>query len=96
MYWVLFGPAILVLLTLQNASGNRWFDAADFFFLALLAGLFAARWVEFRAGNPQTASGDPATPQNLRRYILATLLIGLGAWVLANLIGNHWLHAPGA
>ena len=35
--------------------------------------------------------GEPASPADLRRYVVTTTLVGLGLWVLVNLIGNHWL-----
>ena len=92
VYWMAIGPAILVLLALNIINrGNGWFTPVDFAFLALLGVLLLARWIEFRGGDPHTSTGEPATPEDLRRYALYAILIGLGAWVVANLIGNHLL-----
>lgn len=89
---MMLGPMILSLLAIGIADvGTSWFTPADFAFLIVLGLLVIARWIEFRGGNPRTAEGKPATPGDLRRYALAALPLGLGVWVLANLIGIHWL-----
>jgi hypothetical protein len=51
--------------------------------------MLAGRWMEFRLGTPLTATGEPATADDLRRYALGLGLIGLGVWVVVNLIGNR-------
>ena len=72
-------------------------EACEFFIrhrllaFPVLGGLLVARWLEFRGGNPQTSTCEPATPADLRHYVLGTIVLGFGAWVVANLIGNHWL-----
>jgi hypothetical protein len=53
--------------------------------------MLLARWQEFRRGNPKTTEGQPATPDHLWRYVRATVAVGLGVWVVANVIGNHVL-----
>lgn len=90
--WMMLGPLALVLLAVRIAYlGQGWLTGVDVAFLAVLGGVILARWLEFRGGNPQTATGEPATPDHLRRYSLAVLAVGLAVWVLANLLGNHWL-----
>lgn len=92
LFWMMIGPLVLILLTFVILQmGQGWLTAADIAFLAILAGVILARWLEFQGGQPQTATGEPATPAHLRRFIVAALPIGLGIWVIANLLGNHWL-----
>ena len=91
-FWMMLGPMILGILTYTIVStGSGWLTAADFAFLAVLGALFVARLLEFRGGSPQTATGEPATPAHLRRYVAVTIPLGLSVWVVANLIGNHLL-----
>lgn len=92
VFWMLLGPVVLAILTYTIISkGSGWFTPADFAFLAVLVFLLLARWLEFRGGNALTAFGEPATPIHLRRYALRASALGLAAWVVANLIGNHLL-----
>jgi hypothetical protein len=51
--------------------------------------LFLARAWEFRLGSPQTASGEPAAPADLGRYIVGVAVVGRTAWAIANYFGNH-------
>jgi len=90
---MMMGPMILTMLLLTIVSdGSGWLTTVDFAFLAVLSALLLARWVEFRDGNPRTSTGEQATPGHLRRYVLNATAAGLGAWVIAKLIGNHWLN----
>jgi hypothetical protein len=88
----MFGPLFLLLCAGKVvATGNGWFTPADIAYFVVLAAMIFARWFEFHKGNAQTATGEPATQANLYRYVLATLAIGLGVWVVANIIGNYIL-----
>lgn len=92
VFWMFLGPMILVFLGYSIVRiGNGWFTPADIAFLVVVGVLVLARWLEVRGGNPQTASGEPATPEQFRRYILLAPLVGIMVWIGANLIGNHWL-----
>jgi hypothetical protein len=53
--------------------------------------MLLGRWLGFRGGRPQKATGEPATAEDLRRYWLFTAGVGLLVFVFANLIGNYWL-----
>jgi hypothetical protein len=89
-FWMMLGPRSLFLLAYTIVSqGSGWLTALDLAFLVVLAGVLAARFLEFRGGNPQTATGEPATPAHLRRYVIVAAPIGLGIWVVANVLGNH-------
>lgn len=91
VFWMGLGPAFCAILAVNIANHWKgWFTPTDFAFFIVLGGLPIARWLEFRAGDPTTSTGEPATPAHLRRYVITTLALGLGAWVFANLLGNHW------
>lgn len=90
LFWMMLGPAVLFLLAISIArDGGGWFTLKDFAFLTVLGGLLPARIVEFGGGDPRTATGKPATRQELRRYFVTVLFTGIVAWTVANLIGNH-------
>lgn len=92
VYWMLLGPMALALAAFSIVkAGPGWLNPADIAYFALLAAVLAARCLEFRAGSPQTAEGEPATPADLRRYLIATSVIGLAIWVFLNLLANLWL-----
>lgn len=92
LFWMLLGPMILTLLALSIVTrGDSWFTMPDLAFLVFLFFLPLARWYEFHAGNAQTSTGEAASEYHLRRYVLATLIVGLAAWVLANVLGVHVL-----
>jgi hypothetical protein len=89
IFWMMLGPIILGLLFfLIVRDGNGWFTAADFWLFAVLNALLLARWAEFKTGNALIATGDPAAPVDLHKYHLRVITLGLGAWVLANVVGN--------
>jgi hypothetical protein len=71
--------------------GSGWLTWADAGYLAVLGGMVLARWQEFRRGNAKTTDGQPATPAHLRHYLQTTVPLGVGMWVVANVIGNHLL-----
>lgn len=92
LFWMMLGPLTLgvaVYYILTSASG--WRTVADIFFFAILGGMILGRWLEFRGGNPQTSTGEPASPAHLRRYVLFLVIGGPIVWLLANVIGNHLL-----
>lgn len=91
LLWMMVGPMLLLVLSITIInSGNGWLTGLDITFFVVLAGMLLARWFDFRAGDPRTAAGDPATPGHLRWYVPLTLVIGLAVWAAANAIGNHW------
>jgi hypothetical protein len=93
IFWMMVGPLALTLLAFTIIRiGSGWLTWADMAYLGVLGGMLLARWVEFRGGNPKTGDGQPATPIHLRRYIQSTVPLGVGMWVVANVIGNHLLN----
>jgi hypothetical protein len=92
LFWMMIGPLTLgISLYYIVTSGTGWRTTADICFFLILGGMILGRWLEFRGGNPQTSTGEVATPADLRHYILGLVIGGPIAWVIANLIGNHWL-----
>jgi hypothetical protein len=75
------GPMALALTAVGAARAQVVFSLGDIVFFARLAGILLARWIEFAAGEPQTAMGEPAQPQHLRRWAAATAVIGVAIWI---------------
>lgn len=93
LMWVMVGPLALAIATgLIVTKGGGWLTAADITYLVVLGGMFLGRWLEFQGGSPLTAEGQPATAANLRNYVVFGLVIGLGVWAAANVVGNHVLN----
>jgi hypothetical protein len=92
LMWMMIGPLALVLVAYSIVTtGSGWLTGMDLAFLAILGLMLLGRWLEFQAGAPQTADGEPATPGHLQRYLVLATGTGLGVWVVANLLGNYWL-----
>ncbi len=90
VFWMMVGPFALATLAMSIARrADGWFRPSDLLYFVVLAGMLIGRWTEFRYSLPMTASGEPATAEHLRRYALGLGLLGLGVWVVANLIGNR-------
>lgn len=92
LVWMLAGPMALVLMTFAIVSeGGGWLTVFDVLYFVILIAMLLGRRLEFRGGNPHTAMGEPATENDFRRYVLIALIATPVVWVLANLVGNHWL-----
>lgn len=92
MLWFFFGPMVLVL-TLWGilSAGSGWITALDALYLAVVLAMIGARWVEQQSGQATTGMGNPSTWRDFRRYAFGLLPLAAGAWVAANLVGNHLL-----
>ena len=73
----------------HHRAARRLVQPARLDLLLVLGGMLLGRWCEFRYGRPLTATGEPATAAHLHRYALVLSILGLGAWLAANLVGNH-------
>ncbi len=88
--WIMFGPLFLLVCAGKIVTtDDGWLGFTDIAYLAGLAVIILARGFEFYKGDPRTSTGEPATKDDLRRYVLLTILLGIGIWILANLVGNH-------
>jgi hypothetical protein len=88
--WIMLGPLFLFLCAAKIVtSGDGWFAAADIAYLVGLIVMIFARWIEFYQGDPRTSTGEPATKADLGRYVLLTLPLGIGVWIITNLVGNY-------
>lgn len=89
VFWMMLGPLLLAVSAFAIVSSeDGWLAFSDFAFLVILTLMLAARWLEFRGGDPQRATGEPATPADLTRYLMVTPIVGLAIWAIANVIGN--------
>jgi len=87
LFWMMAGPAALLLLTVSIAHKDAgWFTPTSIAFLIVLVGTIVAR-----RSDPQNSYGDPTTTVDLQRHLIGTVSVGLMLWVAANLLGNHWL-----
>jgi hypothetical protein len=93
LIWIMFGPMGLTVtaLVIAGAVGTGWRTSADYIYFVLLALTIAARWVEFAGGGATSGTGEPVSRRDVVRYSITTLIIGLVAWVCANVIANHIL-----
>ncbi len=90
VFWMMVGPlslALTVYLIVTSGTASRL--AAHIAYFVILVGMALGKWAEFRGGNPQTAAGDPATPEDLRRYVVVVLIGGPIVWVIANVVAHH-------
>lgn len=90
LIWFGIGPAIMLILAAVNTErGGGWMSTIDVAYFVVLGATILARVVDFKTGNPQTATGEPATSAHLRRYVPGILLVAIGVWSVTNLIGNR-------
>ena len=88
--WFFVGPFILLLILMNIVrTGTGWLTALDAAFFTVVAAMILGRWYEQRSGQGTTITGEPATGQDFRRYALLLPLVAIGAWILANALGNH-------
>lgn len=92
MVWLMIGPVALLLIIyaiVTNTGG--WFGAVDAGYGAVVAMMIGGRWIEQRSGAAMTVTGEPATIEHFKRYVRILLPGAVGAWVIANVLGNHLL-----
>jgi hypothetical protein len=90
--WIFVGPLALLGITYGIVSGGAgWLTGFDAAF-GIVAGLMLlGRWAEQRSGTAMTLTGEPATPEQLKRYVTILVPVTAGVWVIANVVGNHVL-----
>jgi hypothetical protein len=91
MTWMLFGPMLLFFAAGAVATRSKgFFSFTDLAYFLVLAAMLGGRWLEFRCGDPRTATGEPASDQHLRGYTLAVGVAGLTIWGVATLFRTFW------
>ena len=88
--WMLIGPFVL-LVTLVNIVrlGTGWLTILDAVYFIVVVGMILCRWIDQRSGQATTSTGETATWADFRRYAMLLPPLAIGAWILANAIGNH-------
>jgi hypothetical protein len=59
------------------------FGSADILFFLIVLGMAAGRWIDFRFGSGQSSTGEPATGQDVQRYVLLAVVGATATWLLA-------------
>jgi hypothetical protein len=86
----LIGPfLLLVMATAVISQGRGWATAADVGFFVVLGGIVLARVADFRGGDRRTATGQPASSHDLRRYVFIMVGLGLVGWILAKAMAHY-------
>lgn len=90
--WFVAGPLalLLTLLGIVNA-GTGWATVLDALFFAIVGLMVWCRWRDQRSGQGTTSDGKPSIWADFRRYVLWMPVVAVAAWIVANVIGNHFL-----
>ena len=89
--WFFLGPLTLMLLLLGIINvGGGWASALDAVFFVVIALMILGRWIDQRSGQGTTGYGEPSTWDDFRRYAIGAPILGVAAWIVANVIGNHF------
>lgn len=66
--WILVGPlALLGIIYGIVSGGTGWLTGLDAGFAVVVGLMLLGRWVEQRSGTATTLTGEPATPEQLKR-----------------------------
>jgi hypothetical protein len=87
LYWMLLGNGILVFAALgiaQQGHGHAW--AAEAVFWTAVASIILVRYLDIALLGGTTASGQPASLRDWRRYAVCLLAIALAVWVVAHAV----------
>ena len=85
VYWMVLGPVALLLSAITIArSGRPQIDGRDLYFAAFLAGLLAARAIEFAWLGGWDCDGKPASTAVLVRWLPVAAASGLALLGLAH------------
>lgn len=89
VFWLLLGPATLTVLLIGiflAHSGS--FTIRDAAVGLVVAGMLVCRWIDQRSGQSTTSTGETATGEDFRRYMLRVPLAALGIWGVVKLLGS--------
>jgi hypothetical protein len=91
--WMLYGPFTLFLILINIVRlGTGWLTALDAAYFVVVAAMILCRWFDQHSGQATQSTGELSTWADFRRYALLLPPLAIGAWVLANVLGNHWFH----
>jgi len=86
---MILGNAVLAIALITiGANREGFFSVGDIIFLCGVAALLAARTVDVLKLHGLTASGHPATPGHLKRYVAALPAVSLALWGLAHAVSH--------
>mgnify|MGYP007050452459 CR=1 FL=1 len=92
LIWMMVGPVMLVYVTYSIiSSGEGWLTPWDFAYAVIALLMLGGRWIEQRSGAAMTVMGNRSTPEHFARYVRILLPAAIGAWIIANVVGNHLL-----
>ena len=91
--WLFVGPTILVIVFFTIVdTGSGWLTLSESVYFLCAALVVVCRWLEQRSGEALTATLRSANWHDFRRYTEVFAVTTVGAWLVANLLGNHLLH----
>jgi hypothetical protein len=90
--WFFVGPLalLLILFSIVNA-GTGWATVLDVMFFVIVGLMVGCRWYDQRSGQSTLSHGEPSTWADCWKYMLWMPLVAVAAWIVANLIGNHFV-----
>jgi hypothetical protein len=87
---MILGPMALVIVCLGIVnSSTGWLTPLDAAYFAILGLMIACRWAEQKSGQATTATGEPATWFDFKRYVVALVPLAVVVWIVVNVVGNH-------
>jgi hypothetical protein len=90
--WIIVGPVALLGISYGIVYGGYgWLTGLDAAFGTVAGLMLLGRWSEQRSGSATTLTGEPATSEQLKRYVTILIPAAAALWVIANLVGNHVL-----
>ena len=90
--WFFVGPMALFLALLCIVrAGTGWATVLDAVFFVFVCLTVWCRWFDQRSGQATNCYGEPATWADCRRYMLWLPVVAGVAWIVANVIGNHFM-----
>ena len=94
LFWMLLGNVILIVSAIFIFQGKDWqFHTADAFFWGTVATLVLFRYLDIKFYNGLTASGEPASMANWRKYAFTLLIFSAAIWRLMHLV-NYLMVKP--
>jgi hypothetical protein len=92
LMWMFIGPLSLGIIGYRTvAQGDGWFALRDVGCTITLALMIGARWLELRSGTAETATGEPATIEHFKRYVVILLPVATVLWIATKVVGNYLL-----